>query len=104
MAKLVTSGRFAVLREIPANSKYHKLLDVSGVLEIWESEHSYPGKCGALFYYPITLNRHGVTALRYLKTSFSYDVYEEGSYVYLRRGTRCYIFEIQDAIISLESL
>lgn len=49
MAKLCKSGRFAVLQEVPHGSKYQHLVGTIGVLEVWESEQSYPGKYGALF-------------------------------------------------------
>lgn len=43
MAKLCKSGRFAVLQEVPHGSKYQHLVGTIGVLEVWESEQSYPG-------------------------------------------------------------
>lgn len=49
MAKLCKSGRFAVLQEVPHGSKYQHLVGTIGVLEVWESEQSYPGKYGVLF-------------------------------------------------------
>lgn len=53
MAKLCKSGRFAVLQEVPHGSKYQHLVGTIGVLEVWESEESYPGKYGALFTFPL---------------------------------------------------
>lgn len=57
MAKLCKSGRFAVLQEVPHGSKYQHLVGTIGVLEVWESEQSYPGKYGALFYFPFVIDR-----------------------------------------------
>lgn len=85
MAKLCKSGRFAVLQEVPHGSKYQHLVGTIGVLEVWESEQSYPGKYGALFYFPFVIDRkRGKASQRYLKTSFSYDIYEYSGLIMLK--------------------
>lgn len=97
MAKLCKSGRFAVLQEVPHGSKYQHLVGTIGVLEVWESEQSYPGKYGALFYFPFVIDRkRGKASQRYLKTSFSYDIYEYSGLIMFKRGENQYTFEFTD--------
>lgn len=105
MPRLVSDGRFAVLKSVPAGSKLQSLTGTSGVLEIWESEHAYPGKFGALFYYPYVLpDAHHTVALHYLKTTFSYDVSTFLNTVTFTRGNRSYVFEVNEAIVSYDEL
>ncbi len=95
MARLCKSGKFAVLQEVPHGSKYQHLVGTLGVLEVWESEQSYPGKYGALFYFPFLLNKKkGLVTQRYLKTSFSYDIFEYSGLITFKRGVNQYTFEI----------
>ena len=97
MAKLCKSGRFAVLQEVPHGSKYQHLVGTIGVLEVWESEQSYPGKYGALFYFPFVIDRkRGKASQRYLKTIFSYDIYEYSGLIMFKRGENQYTFEFTD--------
>lgn len=95
MAKLCKSGRFAILREAPNESIDRFPVGTLGILEIWESERRYPGKQGAVFYYPMVLeNARGMVTQRYLKTSLTYEVTEYGREVVFMRADRRYVFEI----------
>ena len=119
MAKLVASAKFAVLRAVPPDSNFRNLVGTSGVLEIWESEQAYPGKHGALFYYPAILNnsqqpsspQHSSspqtpqqsTVLRCLKTSFSYELSMLNDTVSFKRKNHSYVFEVDNAIITYKA-
>lgn len=99
VAKLCKSGRFAILQEVPHGSKRQHLVGTVGILEVWESEQRYPGKYGALFYFPFLLNKKkGIVSQRYLQTSFSYDIFEYSGRITFKRGIDQYTFEITETI------
>lgn len=71
MAKKVDGPFVAVAVEIPEDAPTDCVPGVTGVLEVWESERKWPGKRGAFFCYPLTVE---FETNRHFKTSFSYDL------------------------------
>lgn len=102
MARLKVSGVLATLMSKPDGSRADCPVGMLGILEVWESERSHPGKSGAAFYYPLEEGADpGVETSEYFKTSFSYDISAAGGRVVFERtdgaaGTRRYEFLLED--------
>lgn len=98
MPKAVTSGIPATLTAKPEGSPVSCPVGMRGMLEIWESERKWPGKRGAVFYWPIEEGEDGeASTSKYFKTSFSYDLDASGGSVRFEKpdesgGSRAYEF------------
>lgn len=98
MAKKADGPFVAVAVEIPENAPTDCVPGVMGVLEVWESERKWPGKKGAFFCYPLTVE---LETDRYFKTSFSYDLTMSDGIASFEKEGRCYRFEIVEPVSSM---
>ncbi len=93
MPKLVSVEGLAFLRSVPEDSDAEWLVGGMGVLEIWRSERSHPGRLGARWRW------HGNT----LRTSLSYDMTDDDRLVSLSKpdgdGIRRYKFELANRVM-----
>lgn len=86
MPKAVTPGIPATLTAKPEGSPVSCPVGMRGMLEIWESERKWPGKKGAVFYWPIEEGEDGeASTSKYFKTSFSYDLDISGDVISFER-------------------
>lgn len=98
MAKKADGPFIAVAVEIPEDAPADCVPGVMGVLEVWESERKWPGKRGAFFCYPLTVE---FETNRYFKTSFSYDLTMGDGIASFEKEGRCYRFEIVGPVSSM---
>lgn len=102
MARLAASGTVAVLRGAPDGCAAAPAPGTVGILEVWESERSHPGRLGAAFYYPLELDGDGgALTRRFLRTTLTYELEESGGTVALAKAgsgeeSRRYVFELPD--------
>jgi len=76
------------------------LAGTTGVLEVWESDHKFPGRQGAVFYYPLTFDHEGNgSTARFFRTAYNYRLTDDGKTAIFdkggRGGTNRFVFDIQ---------
>lgn len=102
MPHKIGQARIAVLKEADEDSGVvdTKLAGTTGVLEVWESDHKFPGRQGAVFYYPLTFDAEGNGSTdRYFRTAYNYRLADDGKMAVFDNGGRSgknrFVFEIQ---------
>ena len=102
MPHKIGQARIAVLREAEEDSGVvaRNLAGTTGVLEVWESDHKFPGRQGAVFYYPLTFDHEGNgSTARFFRTAYNYRLTDDGKTAIFdkggRSGTNRFVFDIQ---------
>ena len=91
MPHKIGQARIAVLREAEEDSGVvaRNLAGTTGVLEVWESDHKFPGRQGAVFYYPLTFDHEGNgSTARFFRTAYNYRLTDDGKTAIFDKGGR----------------